>query len=62
MATTILHFGLPWWLSEKILPTNAGDTGSIPDLGSSHMPTQLSLGATTIEPVLGAAATEARTL
>ena len=27
--------GLPWWLSLKNLPANAGATGSIPELGRS---------------------------
>ena len=33
------NVGLPWWLSGKkiCLPINAGDTGSISDLGKSHM-------------------------
>ena len=30
--------GLPWRLSGKNLPANAGDTGSIPDPGASHIP------------------------
>ena len=29
--------GLPWWLSGKELPANAGGTGLIPGLGGSHM-------------------------
>ena len=37
----------------KNLPASAGDTGSIPGLGRSHMPPeQLSLCATTTESVL----------
>ena len=36
----------------KNLPANAGDMGSIPDWGRSHMPQeQLSLWVATIEPV-----------
>ena len=30
--------GLPWWRSGKNPPANAGDTGSIPGLGRSHVP------------------------
>ena len=30
--------GIPWWLSVKNPPADAGDMGSIPDLGRSHMP------------------------
>ena len=30
--------GLPWWRSVENLPANAGDTGSSPGLGRSHMP------------------------
>ena len=30
-----LDLGLPWWL--KSPPAKAGDTGSIPGLGGSHM-------------------------
>ena len=30
--------GLPWWCSGKNPPANAGDTGSIPGLGRSHVP------------------------
>ena len=31
--------GLPWWLSgKKNSPANAGDTGSNPSPGRSHMP------------------------
>ena len=30
--------GLPWWISGKSLPDNAGDTDSTPDLGRSHVP------------------------
>ena len=30
------NLGLPWWLSGKEF-TNAGDTGSIPGSGRSHM-------------------------
>ena len=33
-----LEPGLPWWRSGESLPANAGDTGSRPDLGRSHMP------------------------
>ena len=46
--------GFPGGSVVKNLPANAGNTGSIPDLGRSHMYAgeQLSLGATTIEPVL----------
>ena len=33
-------------------PASAGDTGSIPGPGRSHMPEQLSLCATTTEPVI----------
>ena len=29
--------GLPWWFSVKNLSANAGDLGSIPDPGRSHM-------------------------
>ena len=29
--------GLPWWFSVKHLSANAGDMGSIPDLGRCHM-------------------------
>ena len=29
--------GLLWWLSGKELAAHAGDTGSIPDLGRSHV-------------------------
>ena len=29
--------GLPWWLSGRNLPANAGDLGLIPSLGRSHM-------------------------
>ena len=37
----------------KNLPANAADTGSIPDPGKfPHSSEQLSLGATTVEPVL----------
>ena len=48
--------GLPWLFSgKKNLPSNAGDTSSIPDLGRSHMPyavEHLSPRATTVQPVL----------
>ena len=30
--------GLPWWLSGKNLPANAGDMGLILDLRGFHMP------------------------
>ena len=30
-----IYFGLPWWLSGKELPANAGDEGSIPGWGRS---------------------------
>ena len=30
--------GLPWWRSVENLLANAGDTGSSPGLGRSHMP------------------------
>ena len=41
---------LPWWhCGYKNPPANAGDTGSIPDLGRSHIP--LSLCTTAIEPL-----------
>ena len=30
-------FGLTWWLSGKESPANAGDVGSIPDLGTFHI-------------------------
>ena len=30
--------GVPWWLNGKNPPADAGDTGSIPDPGRSHMP------------------------
>ena len=46
----------------KNLPANAGDTGSIPDQGRSHLlRNKLSLCTTTVEPVLwspGAATSE----
>ena len=43
----------PCGLVVKTPPANAGDAGSIPSLGRSHMPWgKLSLWATTIEPVL----------
>ena len=32
------HSVLPWCLSGKEFAASAGDTGSIPDLGKSHMP------------------------
>ena len=49
--------GLPLWLSDKESnpPDNAGDTGSMPGQGRSHLPLsteQLSLCATATEPVL----------
>ena len=54
------HFeGFPIGSMVKNLPVTAGDMGSIPDLGASHM--QLSPYTTTTEPVLyslGATATE----
>ena len=33
-----LFSGLPWWLSVKNLPANAGNSGLIPDPRRSHMP------------------------
>ena len=33
--STIIHAGLPWWLSSKNPPANAGDLGSIPGSGRS---------------------------
>ena len=32
------RLGFPWWLSGKIPPASAGNIGSIPGLGRSHMP------------------------
>ena len=32
-----LILGLPWWFAVKNLTANAGDMGSIPGLGGSHM-------------------------
>ena len=34
----ISYIGLPWWHRVENLPANAGDTGSSPGLGRSHMP------------------------
>ena len=47
------YWGLPWWLSSKDPPANAGDMGSIPDSGRSpllqrneaHVPQLLTLGS-----------------
>ena len=33
-----MQLGLPWWLSGKESPANAGDMGSSPDLGRSLLP------------------------
>ena len=45
--------GFPGGAVVESLPANAGDTGSSPGLGRSHMPLeQLSPCATTTEPVL----------
>ena len=33
-----MQLGLPWWLSGKESPANAGDMGSSPDLGKSVLP------------------------
>ena len=48
------HRDIPGGLVVKNPRANAGDTSLIPDLGRSHVPhtQQLSLCATTIEPVL----------
>ena len=32
-----MQLGLPWWLSGKESPFNAGDMDLIPDPGRSHM-------------------------
>ena len=48
----LLLLGFPGGSMVKSPPANAGDTGSIPDSGRSHMPQQLSPCATTIELVL----------
>ena len=45
--TSSKRFGLPWWLSGKETASNAGDSGSIPELGRSpgegnHTPLQYS--------------------
>ena len=45
--------GFPDGSVVKNLPANAGGTGSIPDLGRSHMPwSNWALRATATEPVL----------
>ena len=58
----ITRWGFPGGSVIKNLPANAGDTGSIPDQGRSHMMwSKLNLCTTTIEPVLwspGATAAE----
>ena len=33
LAYYIRYFGIPWWLSGKNLPANAGDPGLIPGAG-----------------------------
>ena len=33
-----LQSGLPWWLSHRNPPANAGNMGSVPGLGGSHEP------------------------
>ena len=33
----VLAVGLPWGAVDEGLPANAGDTGSIPGLGRSHV-------------------------
>lgn len=48
---TVSQQGFPGGPGVKGPPANAGDTGSIPEQGRSHMP-QLSLCATTIYRIL----------
>ena len=36
--SSVRNRGLPWWLSGKESPVNAGEMGLIPGLGRSHMP------------------------
>ena len=53
LHTSKRHFGgFPGGSVVKNLPANAGDTGSFPGLGRSHMPRQLSPCASAVEPVL----------
>ena len=54
MLKTTYSRGFPGGAVVKNLPANAGDTGLSPGPGRSHMPAaeQLSLCATTTEPVL----------
>ena len=50
MYVTALHRDFPGGLVVKNLPANAGDTGSIPDPGRSHVPQSGSYCACALEP------------